>query len=188
MRKMVLTLLCGIMMCLTSCMSAQGVYETYSPVYYDYVIDGVVIGDEFVNDGQYTYHIVGTIPSGVYWQLTPLHSNVRLYNSSRIYIGSFHPTTNWIFYNHSIYRHYNHSVRPPHPPRPHTHVTPPPPHKPGGMTPPKPNNRGKVGGNRPPQPPKTTTRPQPNNRGKIGNGTRPATRPSQGGSRNGGRR
>lgn len=180
MKKLMLTLMCGLMMCLTSCATTYGVYDEYSPVYYDYVIDGIVQGDGFVNDGRYTYHIVGIIPTGVYWQLTPIHGSVRLYNTSRIYIGTFYPTTNWVFYNHS--------VRPPHPPKPHTHMTPPPPHRPG-VTPPKPNDRGKVGGNRPPQPPKSTTRPQPNNKSKVGGGTKPNTRPPQNGSRNnGGRR
>jgi hypothetical protein len=106
MRKFIVCLLMSFIG-LTSCVVAQSVDSDYRPVYYDYVITGLINDPAFVNDGFYSYHIVGTIPSNVYWELLPCGIEVGLYNQSGIFIRNFVPVKRWIFYNHSRHHYYD---------------------------------------------------------------------------------
>ena len=59
--------------------TAQSYYTDYEEIYYDYVINGVITHPEFVNDGTYSYHIIGHYPTNVYWELIP-YGDVYLFN------------------------------------------------------------------------------------------------------------
>ena len=154
----------SIMFSLTSCATVvpDDIYMSSTPVYYDYVVTGFVDGPNYIYDGTYSYHIVGSIPLNCDWVLYPYTSRVILYNTSMVYVSVFRPSSSWIYYNGHRYHHFH---KPPHKPN-HTYRPPqPPPHKPGGtVRPPQPNNRGKV------TPPKGNNHRQPT--------TRPSTRPS----------
>lgn len=148
--------LIGLMLCLTMCLTSCSTYgQVYTKVYYDYVITGVVNEPGFVNDGYYSYHIVGTIPMNVYWELWPCGNEIRLYNRSMVFQRWFTPSNHWIFYN--THRHHTFKPQPPH--KPHGNVRPPqrPPQKPGGVRPPQNNHRPST------HPPRNN-----NNRGRNG--------------------
>lgn len=125
MKKKMILLMIGLLMSMSSCISGQNYSPTYTRVYYDYVITGVVPGQGYVNDGYYSYHIVGDIPSNVYWILTPCGDNIRLFNRSLVFQRWWKPSNTWIFYNHQ--RH--HQFRPSYPHR-HVYNRPPRPNRP----------------------------------------------------------
>ena len=133
-----------MMMSMSSCVCAQ----TYTRVYYDHVITGVVNTPGYINDGYYSYHIVGDIPMNMYWELWPC-GDVALYNRSMVFQRWYYPSNYWVFYNH----HRHHRFTPPRPPhRPHNYGRPPhrPPHN--GYRPPRDN--GHTRGHRTPPPPR----------------------------------
>ncbi len=137
-----------VMMFMSSCVTAQTPVNNYPVVYYDYVIGGVVDEIGFVNDGYYSYHIIGQIPMNTYWTLYPSVDVVYVYNRSMTYRQVFKPNNWWVFYNkhrHHTYdhnhRHYNRHPQPAH--KPHN-----PPHKPGnGYRPSQPHNKPHGGHN-----------------------------------------
>lgn len=129
----------GLILSMSSCVSGQNYEPTYTRVYYDYVITGVVYSSGYVNDGYYSYHIVGDVPSNVYWILTPCGDNIRLFNRSLVFQRWWKPEKTWIFYNSQ--RH--HQFRPSYHPR-HVYNRPPRPYRPecrpnGGQRPHRPH-------------------------------------------------
>lgn len=121
----------GFFICLFMMTSCIAVSQNTRRVYYDYVITGVVEHVEFVNDGIYSYHIVGRVPLNMYWELYPCDYYVPRYNKSGVFQNWMTPNKNqWVFYN----SHRHHSYRPPQyrqPPRRQTpngrlrNITPP---------------------------------------------------------------
>lgn len=141
MKKYILNIIMGMMLfMMTSCASAQ-VYSDYDAVvYYDYVVDGVIVGDRFVNDGVYSYHITSVIPSSGYWVLYPIYSSVKLYNRNMVYMRLYKPSSHWMFHHKKPHHRYN-------PPKPHykpsnTYRPHRPTHKPGNTVRPPQNHRG----------------------------------------------
>ena len=84
---------------------AQSCYTDYEEIYYDYVINGVITHPEFVNDGTYSYHIIGHYPTNVYWELIP-YGEVYLFNTSMVKISIFVHPQRYIYYNHTLYHRY----------------------------------------------------------------------------------
>ena len=135
-------------MCLAMMMSSCATLgQNYTRVYYDYVVTGVVSAPGFVNDGYYSYHIVGRYPANTYWELWPCDYYIGLYNRSGVFQRWYQPNNWWVFYN----GHRHHSYIPKNPPRKPNNMRPPqrPPQrpavKPGGngnrrLISPKPNN------------------------------------------------
>ena len=152
MKKILLGLIFCVSMLFSSCATLG---QNYTRVYYDYVISGVVEAPGFVNDGFYSYHIIGNIPMNVYWELYPCDYYLPLYNKSGYFQYWFQPSDRWwIFYN----GHRHHSYVPKVPYRPNGHMQPPPKkptHRPGNVRPPS-NNR------------KPSTPPRNNNSGGRG--------------------
>ena len=145
MRKILFGLIFTISMLFSSCATLG---QNYQRVYYDYVVSGVVEAPGFVNDGFYSYHIIGTIPMNVYWELYPSDYYLPIYNKSGVFQNWFHPSDRWwVFYN----GHRHHSYIPKNPPRPNGNMRPPqkPNHRPGNIRPPQ-KPRPTPGGNRPP--------------------------------------
>ena len=85
--------------------TAQSYYTDYEEIYYDYVINGVITHPEFVNDGTYSYHIIGHYPTNVYWELIP-YGDVYLFNTSMVKIRIFVHPQRYIYYNHTLYHRY----------------------------------------------------------------------------------
>ena len=85
--------------------TAQSYYTDYEEIYYDYVINGVITHREFVNDGTYSYHIIGHYPTNVYWELIP-YGDVYLFNTSMVKIRIFVHPQRYIYYNHTLYHRY----------------------------------------------------------------------------------
>lgn len=137
-KKYLLGLVMCLCMCLSSCMT-YGQSTSYTKVYYDYVITGIVNEPGFVNDGYYSYHIVGSIPPNVYWELWPC-GHVPLYNRSLVFQRWYYPDKWWVFYN----GHRHHTYTPKKlPPRPNRNMRPPqrPPQRPSGQYRSNPNVR-----------------------------------------------
>ena len=67
MKNFILSMIAGIIcICCSSCASSQSITADYERVYFDYVVSGHVICDDYVYDGTYSYHILSAVPVNVY--------------------------------------------------------------------------------------------------------------------------
>lgn len=152
MKKLLIAVIMGVTMLLSSCATLG---QNYQRVYYDHIISGVVEAPGYVNDGFYSYHIIGNIPLDTYWELYPCDYYLPIYNKSGVFQSWFHPSDKWwVYYN----GHRHHSYIPKYPPKPNGNVLRPPQkptHRPGNI--------------KPPQKPRPTTGNRPTNGGRPRN-------------------
>lgn len=107
MKKFILTMIICIMsVCFSSCVSGQTTYADYQKIYFDRVVYGRVIADDYVWDGTYSYHILGLVPRNVYWELYPTGWEVYLYDRNMVRLRLFNYTKRYIFYNRGFHNHY----------------------------------------------------------------------------------
>lgn len=162
MKNFILSMITGIVcLCCSSCASSQSITADYDRVYFDYVVSGHVIGDDYVYDGTYSYHILSAVPVNVYWELYPCRYEVYLYTSQMVRIRLFEWTRRSIYYNRTHHNYYRFDDRHRPPMRPHDryyhnnhrgtyyHNQHRLPHTHGGVKPVKPRqNHGNGGGRR----------------------------------------
>lgn len=136
MKKLILILLVlTLSFSFNSCVVGQSTYVDYERVYFDRVVYGRVIADDYVWDGTYSYHVIGIIPRNVYWELWPCGTSVYLYQTNGVRIRQFEWTRRSIYYNRTHHNYYrfddrhrepHHSYRQdPLPPRPRREVRTP---------------------------------------------------------------
>lgn len=116
MKKIIFALLIFMSSLLSSCVvSGQSIYGDYQKIYFDYVISGRVDSPYYVYDGTYSYHILGTIPKNVYWELYPCGYDVYLYTKQMVRMRLFEWTRRQIYYNRSYptYYRFDYRHRPP---------------------------------------------------------------------------
>lgn len=107
MRKFILMMLISIMTFgFSSCVSSQSIYEDYQKVYFDHVIYGRVISDNYVYDGTYSYHIINIVPKNRYWELYPCDVNVYLYTKQMVRMRLFEWNRRSIYYNRTHHNYY----------------------------------------------------------------------------------
>lgn len=127
MRRFILMMLIGIMSFgFSSCATSQTVYADYHKVYFDHVVYGHVISENYVYDGTYSYHILGAIPVNTYWELYPCSWEVYVYNKNMIRIKLYEYTRRSIYYNrtHHNYYKFDDRHRPPYRPQHYNHRPP----------------------------------------------------------------
>lgn len=107
MKKFILTLIiCVMSFGFSSCVSSQTTYADYQKVYFDRVINGHIIADDYVWDGTYSYHILGLVPKNIYWELYPTGWDVYLYNTNMVRLRLFDYNRRYIFYNRGFHNYY----------------------------------------------------------------------------------
>lgn len=107
MKKFLIILLTTIMSFgFSSCVSSQSIAVDYQRVYFDHVVYGFAVGDSYVYDGTYSYHVVSGIPSNVYWELTPIGYEVCIYTKQMVRLGLYDYNRRYIFYNRTFHNHY----------------------------------------------------------------------------------
>lgn len=86
-----------------TCLTVTGSARTYPRVYFDYVIEGVVRDEGFVNDGYRSYHLVSPVPKNTYWELKPCDRIVEIRDRRGIFRGWFIQGKRWVFYGKTIH-------------------------------------------------------------------------------------
>lgn len=112
-KKILKHVLIGLMLIFsTSCVVSQTIPYNYKHVYFDYVVTGIVRGDNFINDGFNSYHVITHIPKNTYYLLLPVGNDVYIYNKTRTYKRLYKHEKNWMFYNRQRHHVHNKPVPP----------------------------------------------------------------------------